>query len=279
MNRPRMFLWRLIAATACWLNSPWLHAAEPQAFDCLTRCTGCAYGLGSVDKAEPSAKYRYWANCHSLQVRDGELDMLYRHASRVQWATLSPSHTLQVILAKAPPGPCGLHDPQCLQRAQSERKVTAAGHGIDGREGKPQGVGQPCALGLPCGRVLPPQAGWTIRLTQADASGRLELFPIRTSTGATWRIRQDFSAGQIRFEQVPSFSAGVYGYEWMDANGRPLAQGEFSVLGTASSAMVNKQVQARIGGKNEDEAQAWLAELAESELFWDLGQRALGATP
>lgn len=265
---------RPAAALACLLWLGGAAAAEPQAFSCLARCaTECAVEGLSVSKLDP--KPLHLQNCQALRVRgDVRVDVLYRLPVGVARVVVTEKQPVSTLVAAAPPGPCGLFAPDCLQKAQSAKQTPGAGHGVDGRVSKAGGEGQPCLYGMPCGRILPPMPGWTIRLVQPQAAGRVQLRSVRTADGSKFSIEQPFSAGLVRFKTLPAFSAGSYSYQVLDGAGQALLSGEFNVLSAGSTASLEKRAQARID-KGEDADLAWFAELGDSELDWDLGQWVL----
>ncbi len=257
--------------------------ANAQATDCKLTCraAGCAVTPATEEPLKPS-QWQLSRQCEKLRVSEGEVELRYLHKSRwLMPPPLKPGQRAEELFAKFPPDqPCAVLSSTCLQTAMAAKQAAVGGHGIDARQARPAGEGQPCELGLPCGPVLPNEAEQPLRLTRADLSGQLQLRLARGAPAPGYRAEQSLSLDKGRATLAPGTlqPGSLYEYKLLDGAGRPLASGEFSVISTPMVQRLRQLAQQRMQQKGMDEALAWYDTLAENLLVWDALQIELGST-
>jgi len=220
--------------------------------------------------------------CEKLQGSEGEVELRFMHKNRwLMPPPLKPGQRAEELFAKFPPDqPCAVLSSACLQTAMAAKQAAAGGHGIDARQARPAGEGQPCELGLPCGSVLPNETDQTLRLTRGDLNGQLQLRLARGTPAPGYRAEQSLriDSGQATLAAATLQPGSLYEYRLQDSAGRPLASGEFSVISTPMVQRLRQMAQQRAQQKGMEVAPAWYDTLAENQLVWDALQIELGST-
>lgn len=258
-------------------------SSSVQATDCKLTCrtAGCAVVPTTEELLKPS-QWQLSRQCEKLRVSEGEVELRYLHKNR--WLSPPPlkkDQRAEDLFAKFPPDqPCAVLSSACLQTAMAAKQAAVGGHGIDARQARPAGEGQPCELGLPCGSVLPNEAEQTLRLTRTDLSGQLQLRLARGTPTPGYRAEQSLriDSGRATLAAAALQPGSLYEYKLLDGGGRTLASGEFSVISTPMVQRLRQLAQQRVQQKGMEEAPAWYDTLAENQLIWDALQIELGSS-
>lgn len=260
-------------AVAATLSLPTM--AAPQDVDCQLACVEqpCTAKRGRDDiKLEPN-KLKMVQACELVVLGSGTAILRYRHNRRWFEPPEVKAGALSAVFARYPPDACSVPSPQCTQAKMSGMKAAIGGHGIDGRESRPGGAGDPCLLGLPCGAVLPPPADWSFRLADASMAGRWTVRLARgtPAAGQTAEVSAEVRQGSVRLDGAWFVPGAQYVYRFDAVGGASSATGEFSVVSRAKREALNKLMQRRVTA-GTPEAVAWIDTLMANELDWDAFQ-------
>ncbi len=261
-------------------------ASAAQAIDCQLGCiapkdASCELTTAGGAKAEASrTELRTTAGCELLTVgavANGRFELRYRHKGR--WFTppegVEPG-SLKRIFDKYPPDPCSVPSPACIQARMNGMVAAVGGHGIDNKDSKPGGEGNPCQWGLPCGVVLPPPETWTFRLADAALSGTWTARLARGTPvpGQPAEVSVYIDKGLARLGGRPFAPGAQYVYRFVDDAGRASSSGEFSVASRATRDTLQTLMQRRVA-QGLPEGIAWADTLAANNHDWDAFQLSL----
>lgn len=249
-----------------------LWTSPAQAAHCKIACKGGACSVTSTDsrQAPPQAAEGRWTtvpNCDQLQVVAGVLELRYLHRGR--WFMPAPQQAtiaLKDVFKKNPADTCSVVTPVCLQQNLDAKQAAVGGHGIDNRMSKPGGEGNPCARGLPCGSVLPRADTIMLRLLDGNAQGQLQ---VRAARGQTAEFQAPIQNGRASLSGASLQPGGLYVYQFIDAAGKTVASGEFSMLSAAMTERLRQRAAQRQEQQGLSAAQAWYDTLLENQLLWD----------
>jgi len=273
----------LIPVRVLVLLSALLATGSAFAVDCKLSCraAGCAVTPAPSETLKPS-QWVLSRQCEKLQGSEGEVELRFMHKNRwLMPPPLKPGQRADELFAKFPPDqPCAVLSSACLQTAMAAKQAAVGGHGIDPRQARPAGEGQPCELGLPCGSVLPIEVEQPLRLTRTDLSGQLQLRLARGAPAPGYRAEQSLRIDDGRATLASGMlqPGSLYEYKLLDGAGQALASGEFSVISTPMVQRLRQLAQQRVQQKGIDEALAWYDTLAENQLVWDALQIELRST-
>ncbi len=270
-----------------------LSTAASHAVDCQMACiskdpkSDCQLSSPSGRTISVDHLYRQYPNCELLSLPSNSssngspLILRYRHKTR--W--FSPpggisSGALQAVFAKYPADACSVPSPTCIQARMNGMVAAIGGHGIDNKDSKPGGEGNPCLIGLPCGVVLPPAETWNFRLADAGISGT---WTIRLARGTPMPGQSAETSVYIRqgAARLPGtwFAPGAqYVYRFVDDAGRVSSSGEFSIASRATRDTLQTLMQRRVA-EGLPEGIAWADTLAANNHDWDAYQLSLAQEP
>ncbi|WP_295644901.1 hypothetical protein [uncultured Methylibium sp.] len=210
-------------------------------------------------------------------VANGRFELRYRHKGR--WFTppegVEPG-PLKRIFDKYPPDPCGVPSPACIQARMNGMVAAIGGHGIDNKDSKPGGEGNPCQIALPCGVVLPPPETWNFRLAGAAISGTWTVKLARGTppAGQPPEVSVYIDKGVARLSGTWFAPGTQYVYRFVDDAGRASSTGEFSVASRATRDTLQTLMQRRVA-QGLPEGIAWADTLAANNHDWDAFQLSL----
>jgi hypothetical protein len=264
----------LILATSMLLTLVAPPAALASRCQLSCRTETCAVKDGA-DKPLPLSRAK-WSTvdaCDKLSVTQGGVELRYMHRNR--WfrpPAFKEGQALGEVFARNPADrPCAVLSADCLQLAMSIKQVAVGGHGIDQRDSRPGGEGEPCTMGLPCGSLLPRDTETTWRLARPDFLGTLSIRLARgtPAAGFATELSLSFEQGRAVVAGNKLQPGGVYTYQLSDASGKPVASGEFSLLSAPMAQRLQQRVQQRMEQDGLAAQAAWYDVLAENLLLWD----------
>ena len=278
-----------------WIRAAWIGAclmteSASHAIDCQMACVvkgsdpRCTLNSPSGAVQTVGNGLKTYQGCEYLTPQAADpsgskptLIVRYRHKAR--W--FSPpggvgSAPLQTVFAKYPADPCSVPSPNCIQDRMNGMVAAIGGHGIDNKDSKPGGEGNPCLLALPCGVVLPPPETWNFRLADAGVSGTWTLKLARGTPlpGQSAETSVYIKQGVARLPGT-WFAPGMqYVYRFVDDAGRVSSTGEFSIASRATRDTLQTLMQRRMA-EGLPEGIAWADTLAANNHDWDAYQRSL----
>lgn len=277
---------------AAWIGALCMSAAASHAVECQIACVAksgdavCKLQSPSGAVATIQKNYRILQNCESLTPLPAEppnagstLILRYRHKSR--WFTPPEgvgAAPLQTVFAKYPADACSVPSPNCIQARMNGMVAAIGGHGIDNKDSKPGGEGNPCQIALPCGVVLPPPEPWNFRLADAGISGTWTIRLARGTPppGQSAETSVYIKQGVARLPGVWFAPGAQYTYRFVDDAGRVTSTGEFSVASRATRDTLQSLAQRRVA-EGLPEGIAWADTLAANNHDWDAYQLTLTA--
>jgi len=254
---------------------------------CMLACSEASCVVSTASSSNTPLQAGLWtrfADCKSIEVKQGKVELGYLHKGRWLRLSLLPGAQGRVqtqFEVKPPDKPCAIITSDCVQKQAMAKTAAVGGHGIDSRAALPGGEGEPCTLGLPCGVVLPAEQAREVRLVAAALQGRqLQLRIARGQARPPYAAQQSLSVSEGRL-QVPgnALQAGsVYEYSLLDGAGQVLARGEFSTI-SGKSAQQLQQLAKQRSAQGQDPALAWYDTLVDNELWWDALLLEQGSAP
>jgi hypothetical protein len=276
---------------AAWIGAVGMAAATSHAVECQMACVSkggkpvCKLSSSSGAITTVDHYYRTYSSCEFLTPLTADasaaatLILRYRHKSR--WFTppegVGPA-PLQTVFAKYPADTCSVPSPNCIQARMNGMVAAIGGHGIDNKDSKPGGEGNPCQIALPCGVVLPPPEPWSFRLADAGISGTWTIRLARGTPppGQSAETSVYIKQGVARLPGTWFAPGAQYTYRFVDDAGRVSSTGEFSVASRATRDTLQTLAQRRVAEGLPDHI-AWADTLAANNHDWDAYQLTLAA--